>query len=1552
MAETTDKATEKKCETPATTEHVAAEALACTFDPKHAGEDTAQAVLAPVEIVDTEAEAQVQQSADLVREELTGNWAWQSPDAEKLSNILSGMTVQGRQELIARYDQGESKFWDDAKYYLTEGSPEYAAIEVLMNAKAATGDAGNARVAMSTLSDDPEKGMNLLRAVVSGKRSTQIATLNQDYKEAFGTTLAEAIQDLDESVVSPQTKAIFDILLQGSDKIGREQIVAMANLAVEGGDSRMLINLLAGDDDKDIYARADLLADEKFMKDATSKFPGVEIDQNGQMVMVLDQEVSAALRKGKIALDAVLTGDAQGIHGNLENTSVTFANAPEQDRQAFRVGREIVESGREPATAVEKEAVRKYTDLVKAMNDVSLAQRAVLEDELLHGERTLISDIARTYSEGTLGFGKGFYNHDALAAVENMTAREYGLLRNPEYKKEFDRQIAAMITDEALRNSVMEMVNAKLNVEVKTTDSNPAGYTDSLSVRRSLDQFMTDLAASGTYNADKQIVDRLSNLTPEEAQRYSSSPEFKRQVDGFVSRYVSEPNAEALVNLQLASAGKEKTTTQVKLEQFLRGQMQPAPATTDFQGQAQRELKEISQVEELMKDPELQARMKLVDEQIRQRQNGELVGEINAQDELLYSIFNNAIPSDSKAFAIGAGTFDTPGVGLGMMPEMQSNFQRLLNDGEVPFNTKIGLSRVLPGDWLAGRYEDVARLSESERAKLRLTPEQQQLVDNAVRNGGTLDLAGRFREYAVEGGNIAPLMEEYSKLPEEKRRELDRAYRSEFGTERDLLAEARASLGKSDLSEAAQKVWERVIENKGDLQLVDRLQLFVTGSSEGAKYSDFRAELSKLTPRQAFDLKKLYSSEYKGNLDDKFLDTVPAKDIDRYSDYLSLGEVDGVDAFFKRMARFEKLGTFDGSPEAHERMLQINENILRRFNDQMVKLPEEAQDAMAEYYSKVYQNNLDSNEKYAHFVADMTITAATIAAAIALTPATGGVSLGMVTAYATAGGTARVAMIAEMQGGTFDSSPENMLKLGLVGAVEGAMGVPLSLGKVVTAAAVVDRKVIEEGAETLAGQVVDDAAETVAQVLPVPVVVEETTEKVAQVLPAPSTVVEATSENLVRAADKPAVQANVQTVDEALPVPEVIANDGVLQPVDIAASVVEEARKFDIPETGFVDLGNMIKNAAPEDRVALVKEALAKHPDVAIGSWMRLIEPSEMETFLRAANELDPKYTLDWADHLVDVRNLRPAQGAGPIDFAAWEQAIAKVRAEISAPAESLPAAVVQQGDLAVVGEKEGLEATAAAKRAPAAFPVEEAVIDDATFAGIKVADEPVAEVAALNAGRQVADDVVDDAARLTKMEEDVAAGRLTRAEVETAANNGDTVAQRMLATLRQKEAQAAVVERQAVTAQAFEDARLNAWKSFSASRLIQPAVAPMVVSEVADKLTEVAPVPEPVQPAVPLPSDALIELATVKRGEGPWQSAERILAADGKPHGVDEVRALTKAFQAVFKAENGGNGDMGGLKVRHNFVTKDNFDDLIAACNNAEVKAILLNMAQGAPVS
>jgi hypothetical protein len=101
------------------------------------------------------------------------------------------------------------------------------------------------------------------------------------------------------------------------------------------------------------------------------------------------------------------------------------------------------------------------------------------------------------------------------------------------------------------------------------------------------------------------------------------------------------------------------------------------------------------------------------------------------------------------------------------------------------------------------------------------------------------------------------------------------------------------------------------------------------------------------------------------------------------------------------------------------------------------------------------------------------------------------------------------------------------------------------------------------------------------------------------------------------------------------------------------------------------------------------------------------------------------------------------------------------------------------------------------------------------------------------------------------------------------------------------------------------------------------------------------------------MPNDRLVALATVNLGEGPYQSAARILKeATGRRPDHKDVMALTRAIQRVYAAEHDGNGDMSGLRVRYQFVTDQNFSKLLAEVEDEKTKELLMKFAKAPATS
>ncbi len=1390
-------------------------------------------------------------SVDLVKDKLT-NYLFLigAPDTDALARTLGPMAQSDRQALEAKYQEKFGKsLRDELKYQLGNGE-KFVTIEAMLNRKdGATNLAGNARIALEVMKEDPERGMRLLRSTLAPLNSSQAAELQANYQKDYGKPLTTDIQSVESSRVGENQKAIFSILLKGVDKIDSAEIVDMAKKAVQSRDLQMFAGVIGGDLPANVQARAALNSDPEFVANMRKSFGTTARGQG----LVPNPIAEDYLREGRISLGTILKADTAAIlpyFQNAANSDLVFSNATAKERRDYASGRDLVKSGAEPKTIQEQEAKRFYEFIEKSIqSSASGTRRDVLRDELMHGGKTLISGLAELHKDSTLGFGGGHTTNDLMNRVENMTAAEWNLLKNPTYKSNLAESLKSYATADE-QKQVLALIEAKLNPPGQKPGQ-PATFEQSQAVERPLEQYMQNFTASGVTKTS-EAVGHIERMTAADASRYQSDPAFKASVDSFASQYLTDRSTGNIPAQLLASRLLEQTAQTGKppvlgeVDQFLKARAEKIDSDTSLDSSAanKAQLATIGKVEELMKDPALLARM----QNVLAVQRGEKKGEVSREDDLLYKTFSAAL--------------GTPG-----------NFAYLLSDGKGQsyIGTKVALSGGLAGDWLVGRYPDLAKLPEADRSRIRqsLPLPEQKILDNVIAQNGKADLTDNLRSLVLDGGSLKDFQADLAKLSPEQQTQLKADYSRKYGG--DLNNDLFSSISKREgLSPEKQEVLRNTIAQNGQPQLVDQLRSFVLGDDK--KFQDFQTQLATLTTPQKQELKSEYQKRYGGTLDNDFLGKVDAAHSEQYSRYLTASNTDGMQSFFDRMNKFAPLSVGDGTSLGQERMLQVNEGVLKQFNANMEKLPPAVQEALAEYYSKTYQNNLDSNEKYAHFVADVTLTTASIAAAIALAGPTGGISLAalatregatlatkLVVAGATAGAIARPTMIASMENGTFDYSAENLTKQGLIGAVQGALIAPIGLGAKVGIAA----KDAEIAASTIARET---AEQNLSQRLAVSNIERQTVERQTverQAIERQAVERQVTEHQALEQAAAPKV--------EQIAVPEVIPQ------------VVPEVVPAAVPKL------------VPQIETTAVKETIEVSPVSAADS--------------RLAQEVAQ----------INPRNIETAEGAiKPVVPAVVEK---EVVAETIEPAAAAVVAPAVESKVAAEAITPAVESKVAA----------EALSDQATAKALT--ERAASERAA--AERAATERAAAERAAAERAATERAAAERAAAERATAER-----------AVTERAATERVAAERAVVARTPKDAVV--------APLVPPVVARTAVPEVA---AEVLPKPEPVEKeskpeAVALkPSDNLIQLATVRRGEGPWQSAERILATDGKRHSVAEVRALTRAIQATFKNDNNGNGDMSGLKVKYNFVTEKNYEALINAVQDQNVKNLLISLAnQPAP--
>ncbi|CAN5576134.1 hypothetical protein BH11CYA1_BH11CYA1_21050 [soil metagenome] len=1410
---------------------------------KETPESTTKAIEAnvpPVEKVNLSGDA-LNASVDLVKDKLT-NYLYLigSPDTDALARTLGPMTASDREALETKYQEKfGTSLREELKYQLGTGE-KFVTIEAMLNRKDDQSNlAGNARIAVEVMKEDPARGMRLLRSTIGPLLSTQTAELQANYEKDYGHSLAS---DIDSSQVGENQKAIFNTLLKGTDQNDSEAIAGMARKAVQAHDLQMFAGVIAGDMPAAIDARRALNSDPEFVASMRKAFGTTARGQGLQLNPIAEDY----LREGNISLGTILKADTAAIlpyFQNAANSDLVFSNATANERRAYIAGKELTQTGAEPKTIQEQEAKRYYDFIEKNIqSSASGTRQDVLRDELLNGGKTLISGLAELHKDSTFGFGGGHNTNDLMNRVENMSAAEWNLLKNPAYKANLAESLKSYASEDE-QKQVMALVEAKL-IPPGVENGQQATFEQSQKVQRSLEQYMQNYTTSGATKTS-EAVGHIEHMTEADAARYKGDPAFKASVDSFASQYLTDQSSGNVPAQLLTSRLLEQTAQTGKppvlgeIDNFLKGRAEQTDSDTLLDGPAanKAQLATIGKVEELMKDPALLARM----QNVLAVQRGEKQGEVSKEDDLLYKTFS--------------ATLGTPG-----------NFAYLLTDGQGQsyIGTKVALSGGLAGDWIVGHYPDLAKLPEADRTRIResLPQAEQQVLDNVIAQGGQAQLSDKLRSLVIDGGSLQDFQADLAKLGSEQQAQLKAEYTRKYGGEldQDLLASITQRDG---LSTEQQQVLKNTIAQNGQPQLVDDLRSFVLGNDK--KFQDFQSQLAGLSQPQKQELKSEYQKRYGGTLDNDFLSKVDSAHSEQYSRYLTASSTDGMQSFFDRMNKFAPLTVGDGTSLGQERMLQVNENVLKQFNSNMEKLPQPVQEALAEYYSKTYQNNLDSNEKYAHFVADVTLTAASIAAAIALAGPTGGISMAalatregatlaakLVVAGATAGAIARPTMIAAMENGTFDYSASNLAKEGLIGAVQGAMIAPIGFAGKVTVAA--------NDAKIATALVAKDMA-------------QEVTEEVAESAVTQRVAANALEQKTIEQAAAPIVESKVVT-EVAQPVAAPIIESKVVTEVaqPVAAPIIESKIVTEVAQP--------VAAAVTETKVA---------PNV--------IRPVASET---ASKEVVEQFTLPAIENNVAKKVIEE------VPTAAIDPTLAKEVAAIN------PTKVVA-GENAVE-----VEAASAASTV------------DTTLAK---------EVAAINPTKIVAaDDAIKPA--ITPLIE------------------GKTASEGLEATVAER----AAAERAATEKAAAEQATKQ-----TVLPLVPPVVARTVIPELVPDI-ELEPKPKTqtdLVPAIELepkpevqekevtpehvalqPSDNLIKLATVRRGEGPWQSAERILATDGKVHSVAEVRALTRAIQATFKDDNNGNGDMSGLKVKYNFVTANNYEALVNAVKDENVKKLLLGLA------
>jgi|GEM_PF-3993023 len=1345
-----------------------------------------------------------------------------------------------------------------------------------------------------------ETAGRMLRSTVGILTGDQLATLKKDWNES---KYAKQYGAFDEAIQRASFNASDKQLMQGVFSKGREQrtpeeIAAAAKLVVDNYNNterrsvnadqylRQLSDVLAGDSPAAIAARKALQNDKDFRASYDKAF--------GPSTWASDTQKRVAqdlLSEGRISLSTVVSGNADSLAGFFDNPDVitgALSRATPKEIADFKAGRDL--AARNPDVNSLKPEEKAQLAYFQKLDETFRSkggerQAAAWTEQLLHSKKGLISEAAATHSDSNfLGLGGGHSSQALFKVFENMTPEQWNQLKDPAYMKDLKASVFKYATEQ--ERPILERI---LDGKAKAPS-----FEASQQVRRTVGEVVAD--AANSPEGRQAVTERLLSLTAKEAQDLKNNPALIKQAGEVLNQNsgIDEKGIAAAVLSQSLLKQIEQTGKPIQqltpLQQFAKDTMEGKLDTPN---------KRIDAAEKLiLGDPALRARLNEIQ---------------NMRDK-------GTMSSD---FKLSQEDINLSGL---LMGSAGHGYRNLLRGEQVGIGDKIAAGGGVLGEGFKGRYPDIAKIqpdSERERIVGMLSPEQQKIVQNVLKQGGTTDLADEARSYLIgDGGNYREFVQKIAKMNDTDRANFFKTYESKYGQDF-KTAFVNGSVKQEGLSADYKTVLDKLAGQNFKPTLADELRLKVLDGTN-SPYQPFEDRLKRMNPAQIQQLKTEYAEKYGSALDKDFLgqiDNAGAKIT--FERMLKGAPTDPVSEFLERTATIDLTGAnYDGSQLNMERALQVNRDLVAQYQANRDKLTPEMRDRIDKYFTEATQQNLDHKEWVAK-QKQLAMDAVVAVAALASIAATFGGSTPLVVGASVVGmGTSAYRPFAMSDAlGSKTITAEEFRSQAIRGGIDAALFAPVgALGRFT--------KMYNEIATGNRATETVNALTRVEQAVPPVLRVEQalpTAQKLEEVI-ANGTRVASTERTaaLVTAAEREAaIVPAVKAVErEAAVVPTVTAVEREAAVVPTVTAVEREAAI--VPTVTAVE-----REAAIVPTVSAVeKEAAVVQPVVTKLDTPVVAAEDASSTFVRANSEATALAERQAAAALAErqaAAALAERQALATSAAKGDEAALAALKVEDRA----LLAKLAESGDSGAVKalqsfDRNQLAAAVARGEKPAA--------ELAAF------DRKVLEQAAATGDRQAAAKIIElDRAPLLKAAEtgDPAAVKALQAfdrkVLEAAALRGDAKAIEALAAIRKSEATAAAVSKGILTADVMR----------------QSGLLPEIALRHAERLQS-SEDPKPVDKPL-VPSAKLLELATVRRGEGPWQTAERILATTGKKHSVDEVRALTKAIQAAYKLDNNGSGDMSGLKVKYSFAgtSANTFSNIVANCKDDKVKAVLLSLAK-----
>lgn len=766
-------------------------------------------------------------------------WVFDSPDTNKIWNILEPMNAAQRQlvaEEYARQNPGHD-LAHDLKDKLS--GPDAARAEALLKRQDGVADnTGQIHQALAKLADmgPPEEGWTdddrvraekEIRDSINTLTADQLKAVEAKYKQDYGHDLMDDLQK--NPNLSDESKQALQIYFKGNDHRSDDDTLKLANMAIAKGRPDIF---------DEVFRDASQTARDKFTADGGMKKIDDAFDGGDRQI------AKDYLTRGCVSIATIVDGDTHWYHTNKDDITRAVTNASDKDRADFKRGEEIKDKHLQPPYSPEDQRALDFFNSVSGkLKDAGNDREADKWKAQLRNNESVITSLLDSHDDGGwFGIGSGTNKNKEMSAIENMSQQDWTYLKaHPEEVSKIETALGHF--DDSHKDQVMQMLHDKLNA---------ADFAGSQQVgNRSL----LDRLGDNGDNAGNR-VDALAGMSPAERQQYANNTDgFRDKINGQLKTDEEKALAQRIANTN----GDISPTDRVLIDGIKNAD--PTQVFSDIEAA----FKADPTLKDRINNPQTDDDKKL--SQWYHNTTHAAVDKAGLGDQVAGE--GETIPGDYA-------TFEDAIFKNGHVPLDQQ--LRLTNDQQAQVNLILHASdadkaRLLQAnpDAETKAFQDAVLGTDKDRRAVLVYALNQK---DAQGHTGYLSQADQFRLYALSGGDTDNFKTMLSGMTPDQRQNLANEYFTKYHSliTEDVIAKVpgdqqwrfRELLAPTDISvrqialdaqmnnDAHTSSWDQFLKDNWDYTRVsadssqDNLNKFI---------ADHAAELNKLTPdqRKQFD---------------------------------------------------------------------------------------------------------------------------------------------------------------------------------------------------------------------------------------------------------------------------------------------------------------------------------------------------------------------------------------------------------------------------------------------------------------------------------------------------------------------------------------------------------------------------------------------------------------------------------------------------------------------------------------------------------------------------